>query len=420
MAELKYWLWLAGRRGIPKAKLVELLDYFGSPEEIYFAGEPYYRHVLEGDVSSLLDKNTAEARDILRRCDDMGCSIVTIHDSGYPARLSNIYDPPLVLYVKGRLPDLDSEAAVAIVGTRNCTPYGIITAERISFEAARCGGVIVSGLARGVDAAAVKGALRAGGRVVGVLGCGLDIVYPRENASLFEDVAATGAIISEFAPGTPPEGKNFPVRNRIMSGLSVGVTLIEAPERSGALITASLALEQGRDVFVVPGNIDAYSCKGSNRLLREGAIPVMCGWDIMCQYEHLFPDRVKSPDGRDMPPLESDAAQALLAKEMPAPAGRNPKMPEKESASGPKATKKVIDNESAPVYIDIIVDPDSLTLDERAVLGAMDARRHMDEIIVATGLPAKAVMSALTTLEIQGCVTQEPGKYFVPHFKFDK
>ena len=420
MAELKYWLWLAGRRGIAKAKLVELLDYFGSPDEVYFSGEPFYRHVLEGDISSLLDKSLDGARSILRKCDDLGFSVVTMGDSGYPARLANIYDPPLVLYVRGKLPNLDEEPAVAMVGTRECTPYGLVTAEKIAFETAKCGGIIVTGLARGIDSAAARGALRAGGRVIGVLGCGLDIVYPRSNKALFDDVAAVGALISEFPPGTPPEGKNFPVRNRILSGISLGVTLIEAPERSGALITASLALEQGRDVFVVPGNIDADSCRGSNALLREGACPVMSGWDIMGQYETLFPDRISRPDGRRLLPLDEGGARELVDRELREVRGTGPKKSGEGPVTDRKTTKKVFDNDSAPGYIDILVDPDTLTLDERAVLKALTSRRHMDEIIVSSGLPARAVMSALTTLEIQGCVTQEPGKYFVPHFKFSE
>lgn len=418
MADLKYWLWLAGRRGIARPKLVELLDHFGSPEEVYFAPEDACRQAMDGDPGSLLDKDLTQAREILRACDDQGFQILTLTDSGYPTRLANIFDPPLVLYVRGKLPNMDEEPAVAMVGTRDCTPYGLMTAEKIGFEVVKCGGVIVTGLARGIDSAAARGALRAGGKVVGVLGCGLDIVYPMSNKRLFDDVAATGAILSEFAPGTPPEGKNFPVRNRIISGLSLGVALVEAPARSGALITASLALEQGRDVFVVPGNIDAASCRGSNQLLREGATPALCGWDIMSQYEALFPERIAPPDSRRMPALDRDAARTLVSREMAQVRKRRPGQPPKGPAPEPQPTKKVIDNAPDTGYIDILVDREALTLDERAVLEALDARRHLDEIILASKLPAQAVLSALTTLEIQGCVTQEPGKFFVPHYAF--
>lgn len=418
VAELKYWLWFSNIRGVAKADQLALLDHFGSPEEIYFARESELKNVLEGGYEPLLNKDMSEARKILRLCEDGGYTIMTMADAAYPTRLRNIFDPPLVLYIRGKLPTVDEEAAVAVVGTRSCTPYGIVTAEKIGYEMARCGAVVVTGLARGIDSAAAQGALRAGGRVVGVLGNGIDVVYPKSNERLYDDVAATGAIITEFPPKTPPEGKNFPIRNRILSGISLGVTLIEAPERSGALITAALALEQGRDVFVVPGNIDADSCRGSNGLLREGAYPVFSGWDIVSQYEALYPDKVRAPAQGKLRRLEPDAEERLVEGEMAEAARQRPKKPVKPAPEPRIATKKAIDNGEPGGYIDIIVDPGTLTLDERTVLSAMDGKTHIDEITVKSGLPPQAVMSALTMLEITGCVTQEPGKYFVAHYKF--
>lgn len=420
MAELKYWLWLDHVRGVTKAEKIKLLESLGSPEEIFFARDTDTERALGRKCPELSDKSMDNVRQTLRKCEEMDLEIITLTDSGYPTRLANIYDPPLVLYVKGKLPRMDDEAAIAVVGTRSCTPYGIVTAEKIAYEAVKCGAVIVTGLARGIDTAAAKGALRAGGKVVGVLGNGLDIVYPRSNRSLYEDVAATGAIITEFPPGTPPEGKNFPIRNRILSGISVGVTLIEAPERSGALITAASALEQGRDVFVVPGNIDAESCRGSNGLLREGAYPAFSGWDIMGTYEDAFPDKVHPADGRRLAALQEDAARSLVEGEMAELAKPRQKKSPAKADNGQRATKKVIDNAPEPGYIDIMVDPEELSLDERSVLEAFSGRMHVDELILATKLPAQAVLSALTMLEIQGCVVQEPGKFYVPRFKFGK
>ena len=416
MAELKYWIWLSNIRGVARADELKLLEHFGSPEGIYFARERELGSVLERGYEPLLNKDLSEAKGIMSFCGENGYTVMTLADASYPARLKNIFDPPLVLYIRGRLPNLDEEVAVAVVGTRSCTPYGVVTAEKIGYEMARSGAVVVTGLARGIDSAAARGALRAGGRVVGVLGNGIDIVYPKSNAGLFDDVAATGAIITEFAPGTPPEGRNFPIRNRILSGISLGVTLIEAPERSGALITASLALEQGRDVFVVPGNIDADSCRGSNGLLREGASPVFSGWDIVGSYEAMYPDKVTAPEGGKLKGLEEDAKDKLLKGEL-SETGKKKKRSAEERPKRP-STKKVIDNGDGPGYIDIIVDPDTLTLDERAVLAAMEGKTHIDDITVKSGLPAQAVMSALTMLEITGLVTQEPGKFFVPHYKF--
>lgn len=421
MAELKYWVWLTSL-GAQRRDIMALLEHFGPPDEIYFAGEADYKNVLESGWEPFLNKSMAEPRRIMRVCEERGYDILTLHDARYPQRLKNIFDPPAVLYVRGKLPNLDELPAVAVVGTRSCTPYGLVNAEKLSYEAARCGAVIVTGLARGIDSAAARGALRAGGRVVGVLGCGPDVVYPKSNEPLFDDVAASGAIITEFPPGTPPSAHNFPVRNRIMSGVSVGVVVIEAPERSGALITAALALEQGRDVFVMPGNIDAPSCLGSNSLMKEGAIPVMSGWDIVSQYESLFPDRVKNPDMVELRPLDGGAAEELTEKELPE-AGRRKRLKNilqrtvKRADTGQETTKKAIDNAGEADYIDIIVDAKSLSLDERAVLEALKGRRHVDEIIADTGLPPQAVMSALTMLEIQGAVTQEPGKLFTARCK---
>ncbi|MGM9522125.1 MAG: DNA-processing protein DprA [Oscillospiraceae bacterium] len=408
MSELRYWIWFSSLRGIGARSTFELLEHFGSPEAVYFAREQEYAAVIKGDISPLLNKSMTASRRIIAECDDKNINILTIADGGYPTRLKNIFDPPLVLYVKGRLPAVDEEAAVAIVGTRSCTPYGIVTAERIGYEVAYSGGLVVSGLARGIDSAAVRGALRAGGKVIGVLGCGIDIVYPASNRQLFDDVSQTGAIISEYPPGTPPEKHNFPARNRILSGISVGVAVVEAPERSGALITASLALEQGRDVFAVPGNVDSVSCRGSNGLLREGAMAALSGWDITEMYEAVFPEKLSGRRKVRPQKIEASEAEKLVEKEL------------KEAVNRQKATKKVFDNTDSESYIDIIVNPDELTDEEKAILSVLDTCMHVDEIIEKTGLEASKVLSALTMLEINGAVSQEAGKRFVPHFKFEK
>lgn len=418
MAGLKYWLWLSTMRHVGIRNLLALLDHFGTPEKIFFASDNELEIVLGADVRLFHERDLGRAEEILSRCRELGISILTIGDAAYPSRLRNIFDPPIVLYIKGSLPDIDEEAAVAMVGTRRCTPYGIVTAEKLAYEVTRLGGLIVTGLARGVDSAAARGALRAGGRVVGVMGCGLDVVYPRSNRALLEDVAVVGALVSEYPPGTQPEARNFPVRNRILSGLSLGVTLVEAPERSGALITASLALDQGRDVFVVPGNIDASSCAGSNALLKEGAVPVMNGHDILESYYPLFPSKLKFSDEARLNKLEPDAAERLVDTELAAAAQTREKMTSKQSLTPAKTTKKVIDNNSSPDYIDLLVDAEELSENELRVLRALTKTMHIDELILSTGLSAGEVSSALTMLEISGAVTQEPGKYFSPHFRF--
>ena len=213
-----------------------------------------------------------EANGILGDCAAKGIYVLTYQDAAYPNRLKHIPDPPLTLYYQGTLPDFDAEPAVAVVGTRRASAYGCLTARRMGYQIAKCGGLVVSGMAGGVDTLAMKGALLAEQPVVGVLGNGLDVVYPRSNRDLYQDVAWRGCLLSEFPPGTPPIGRNFPRRNRIISGLTCGVVVVEAPARSGALITAQLALDQGRDVFAVPGNVDAACSAGSNGLLRKALL----------------------------------------------------------------------------------------------------------------------------------------------------
>ena len=289
---LKHWIWLTQCPGIGTRGVAALLRLFGTAERIYAMGERDYRDTEGFEnrwLESLLDKATGEAQKVLVRCDDLGIRVLTYADPQYPERLRNIPDPPAVLYYKGNFPDFDREAAIAVVGSRRCSAYGLMYAKRFGRQIAACGGLVVSGGARGIDTMATFGALDAGTPVVTVLGCGLDISYPRENRELFGDVARRGCLISEYPPGTPPNGRHFPVRNRILSGLCLGVLVVEAPEGSGALITANQALEQGRDVFAIPGNIGVKHCEGSNRLLREGAILVESGWDVLRDYAREAP-----------------------------------------------------------------------------------------------------------------------------------
>ncbi|MCL2402168.1 MAG: DNA-protecting protein DprA, partial [Oscillospiraceae bacterium] len=231
MSSLKYWVWLSSVSGVSAAVAGILLRRFETPEQIYYADASEFKEIgiKPADISLLSRKNIEFANRILSKCEEKHFRIITLQDVEYPDRLRNIYDPPIVLYIRGTLPVIDEEAAVAIVGTRSSTPPGIAVSERIGYELARYGLLVVSGLARGIDSAAAKGALRGGGRVLGVLGCGLDVVYPSENEDLYDDVTKSGAIISEYPPGTPPHGGNFPVRNRILSGVSLGVAVVEAP-----------------------------------------------------------------------------------------------------------------------------------------------------------------------------------------------
>lgn len=385
-----------------------LLAQFGDPEGIYLAGEGELRRVpdlRQEALPGLLDKSLDAAEQILRDCYDKGIHILTYRDGAYPGRLHAIGDPPLVLYYRGVLPDFDSEPAIAVVGTRRASPYGLITAKRLGYQIAQCGGLVISGLAAGIDSMAMTGALTQGKPAVGVLGCGADVVYPPRNENLFADVAARGCILTEYPPGTPPQGYHFPRRNRIISGLSCGVLVVEAPEKSGALITAQYALDQGRDVFTVPGNIDVPSCVGSNRLLREGAVAVSSGWEIMEEYATRFPGRIRRFRGGqdlDLAPGEireiSRSSGDLVAEPRV--------LPQKKS-------KISIDKEPAKPYSDQIETDKSLTEDEKALLRPLlQGPLHVDEIIVRSELPAPRALASLTLLEVKGRVRQKPGKIY--------
>ena len=365
MSSLKYWIWLSTRTGIGPARVKRLIDYFGSPENVYTAKDRDYYDV-EGvkpmDIKWLMIKELDSANKILFSCEEIGCKIIALQDSSYPERLSNIYDPPTVLYVKGNLPSIDDKPVVGVVGSRSCTPYGIRTAENVSCKLSENGIIVVTGLARGVDTAATRGALRGGTYTIGVIGSGLDIIYPPENKQLYEDVASAGAVISEYPPGTPAVKQNFPARNRIISGLSLGVAVIEAPKRSGALITAARALEQGRDVFSLPGNVDAIACEGSNKLLREGAIPFMSADDIIDEYIELYPEKINI---------------------------------------SVKHTQKPFDNTSKVEYIDLGNLLDKLDGDEKAIVESIgNGSKNIDEIIIDTGFPAQKVLASMTMLEL--------------------
>ncbi len=402
MSMLRYWIWLASVSGVGPVTAKRLLDEFGTPDKVFFAREDDYKKysfLTKRDIACLCRKNMNDTMRIVNTTLENNYSIITLSDIQYPDRLKNIFDPPIVLYVKGQLPVIDEEAAIAVVGTRRCSVYGAKAAERIGYEITKSGGIVVSGLALGIDSAAARGALRAGGQVVGVIGSGLDIVYPRENRGLFNDIAQCGAIVSEYPVGSPAIGVHFPQRNRIISGLSLGVTVVEAPKSSGALITASRALEQGRDVFAVPGNIDAPTCEGSNALLKEGALPVTSGRDIINEYISVYP-KLKKFAKKEYIPLDESEQNRLTEKVSP------------EVIRKPISSKKEIDKGKDVEYIDVVKLLEGLGEDEKAVASVLNGVMHVDDIIEKSGIPAARVLSALTMLEISGCVKQQSGKRF--------
>ena len=382
---LKYWVWLSELKGLRNQTRLALLRRFGDPESIFYADadELLLTDGVERSQLKLLENHDlAPADRILADCQRLDIRLLTLSDAAYPGRLKNMYDPPALLYCKGRLPLLDDLLCVAVVGTRDCTPYGVACAEKLGFGLASGGAAVVSGLAKGIDAAAIRGALRAGGVTVGVVGNGLDVYYPYESRYLYEDVASAGILLSEYPPGTEPASGHFPVRNRIISGLSLAVLVVEAPEKSGALITAATALEQGRDVFAVPGPIDAPASVGCNRLIRDGAGLVSDASDILREYEGRFVLNLK--ESREQP--ETLGYQARMAPE-PKPVA-------------PTLSLRHSDAE--------------LTDDQIAVLKALSDTELMqvDDLTELVEIPTRRVLSALTVLEIDQYVAQHPGKRY--------
>jgi DNA processing protein len=397
---LKHWIWLTRCRGVGTVGCAKLLRIFGTAERIYeltetqcMQTEGFDRRWLEG----ILDKDTSDAERILQECDNQGIQLMVYSDNAYPERLRNIADPPAVLYYKGTFPDFDQEAVIGIVGTRRCSAYGMLQSKQFSNLIANSGGIVVSGGARGIDTMALGGALDSLMPVVCVLGCGVDVVYPRENARLFQAVCQHGCLISEYPPGTPAVGTHFPVRNRIISGLSVGILVVEAPEKSGALITANLALEQGRDVYTIPANIGAKHGAGSNRLLQEGATAVLDGWEVMENYLHLFPDKLA--DGRSR-----KSGQMLYQTRFGASL---PVYSPIRQLDGEE--RKAVEKPPQKVQ----TDSKNLSAEEETVLDAMDLEPlHLDVIIERSAMAPARVLATLTMLQIKGKVAKLGGNYF--------
>lgn len=402
---LEYWIWLAQLPQVNLRTKRNLLEYFGTAEAIFAAEREELLQVegVSGDTADAMgNHDLTQSEEILEECQRKGASILTCADARYPQRLKNIYDAPILLYYKGTLPDFDSLPVIGVVGTRKASAYGMSVARRLGYEISMCGGLVVSGLAAGNDAAAMGGALLAGKPTVGVLGCGIDVVFPKSNLQLFGDTERYGCILSEYGPGVRPDRWNFPRRNRIISGLSCGVVVVEAPIRSGSLITAREANEQGRDVYVVPGNVDMPSFSGSLQLMNDGAKAVACGWDVMQEYTYHFPDIVHQ-DATKLPTCEDKKAEEIVAQK--------PHSPQKRKPSEQALPEKSIDKVPSPAYIDLSEILRGKSPDEQLIINAVGMKeRLVDDIIAETGLSAARMMCLLTLLEIRKVIVRLPGK----------
>ncbi len=367
---LRDWLALSFVSGVGSRTAAELIDRFGSPAAIMNASAASLEAAgLRADsIDALKSTEPRErAERDLEELAKLGGEVIVLADPRYPALLRETYDPPIVLYSLGDIDGALAQPAVALVGSRRCSTYGRNIAEKLSRELAERGVTIISGLARGIDSAAHRGALEGKGLTLAVMGTGLDAVYPKENRKLAEQISAHGALVTEFPLATPPLSQNFPFRNRVISGLALGVMVVEGAERSGSLITARLAYEQGRDVFAVPGNITSAKSFGPNYLIKDGAKLVQTWRDVVEE----FPAELKA---------------AIISAE--------------RGESRVEQMKK-----------------DELTLSdaERRLLAKLkvDESTHIDQLITTSGLARGELMTALLTLEMTDRVRQLPGKSFV-------
>jgi DNA processing protein len=363
------WLALALTPGLGARMAGKLLRHFGSPQAIFNASltalEAQRLPVAVSQAIHTRQPLSAAAKE-LAQAEAAGCRLLTWEEPEYPARLREIYDPPPLLYVLGNA-ELLNRHVISIVGARRPTPYGNQMAERLARDLADRGIVIASGLARGIDSSAHKGALSSAvGGTIGVLGCGIDVVYPKENKKIFEEMTRRGAIISEFPMGTFPAPQNFPIRNRIISGMALGVVVVEGAQYSGSLITARLAMEFGREVYGVLGNATQPSSFGPNQLIKQGAKLVTSWEDVI--------EELPTPVRAELIPVESATSEerSLLIEEALGPIER-------------------------PLY-------EILSLDQA---------RQIDEIVELSGLSSSEVLAALFDLELKGVVRQLPGKQFI-------
>lgn len=372
------WVALNMVRGIGPRLANQLLREFGNPGNVFSASRALLeRQGLKPEtIRELHDSEVPARADAeIERLEPLGIELLTLADAEYPPLLREIHDPPIVLYARGAWRAAIARPCLAVVGSRRSSSYGVNAAHSLSRELAASGLTIVSGLARGIDAAAHRGALEAGGITIAVVGTGLESTYPVEHRRLVEEIVATGAILSEFPLGTPPLPQNFPYRNRVLSGLSFGVLIVEAAEHSGSLITARLASEQGRDVYAVPGNITSQTSFGPNYLIKDGAKLIQCGRDIL--------EELPIPTCNHL----AGSAQVSLPRK-------------NDELIGPVQTS-----------FDAVV----LTPTENSVLQLLgpDVPAHIDQLLIASGLTSPEMMNALLGLEMKDRIIQLPGKSFL-------
>ncbi len=439
-----YWIWLSLRLGAGRAGVVALLERFGTPEDIYHADVHELGEVIEPKnralITRLCDKKLDEAYQIETYCAKNRISVLCYGQPGYPKQLMNLKNPPVLLYAKGNIKDLDTRVSVAVVGTRTLSEYGRQSAYKIGYELASAGAVVVSGLALGIDSVAACGALDARGRTVAVLGGGLDHIYPSAHKRLAAEIARHGLLLSEYPPLASPTRGAFPTRNRIISGLCQATLVVEASERSGALITADEAILQGRELYAIPGNIDEDNTRGTNDLIKAGARAVTCAADILENYKYLYGmtldlsrlDKLGKRSQLRRGVLKAHGVaegeeQPMQVKSTTSPRGELSQLLRKTGRVDGETIKAVSGETEYPVYRDDMraeskappkaasgVVPEDLEEPLRRVLCALPVGQVVGvDMICAGGLETASVMTSLTMLEIRGLVRSLPGNCYI-------
>lgn len=395
---VEYWIWMQNSLGAG-ARTDEILSYFETPENLYNAGSKEWR--LSGlftqkKIEALKSTTPSETGKILSECRQKGYNIITPDSNLFPERLKNLSNMPLVLYGIGDCSVMSDMVSIGVVGTRNASDYGIQIAQKLSYTLADAGATIVSGGALGIDSEAHAGAMLAKGRTLAFLGCGLSFSYLKENASLRRAITRYGAVVSEYSPFTPANRATFPIRNRLISGVSLGVVVIEAGVKSGSLITADCALDQGRDVFAVPGDIVRSSFDGTNHLIKNGAKPVFSAEDILSEYEYLYGDLFDIAKAKV--PLSSVKYVEYRKKKTTATQPVKPEIKKEE------ITQKAVERKTLP---------DDISEDAKCVYSVLNENEtHIDDIVRKTNLKMNIVLSSLTELEIVGFVELVSGKKY--------
>ena len=417
-----YWVWLATRMGIASKEFGKLIGMIPDPYDIYRLSEEEIEQLGFGarTKKNLCDKSLTEAYAILKYCKSAKVEIIGYTDKKYPARLRAIEDPPVLLYCKGKMPDMNAKLCVGMVGTRKMSEYGMQTAYKISYELSAAGACVVSGMALGIDGVCACGAIEGGGTTVAVLGCGIARVYPKAHAVLSKAICSHGAVITEYPPSEEPHGYNFPKRNRIISGLCQGVVIVEGAKGSGALITATRAIEQGRELFALPGKVNESNSDGPNELIRNGANVVLCAEDIIDHYDFLYHDtlnfkaylRAKKTSDINEKSLSRYGVSAVCESVRSMSVTEAPTHDEK--ASAPK-TEAVNEKKEEQETTEVKSDLSALrTLDEktRNIYGMLSDTVFTADDIAAKGVAIHRVMTALTMLEVSGLITSLPGGSF--------